>query len=491
MSVATAGREFHVFTVGWEVPLIRTLTVPIAQRTGIRFTHGLVGDARRVMAERRAHPDIAFVALSKAGHEPLPEPDHALLASLESPGVPTIRVMVQGDRVLRYRSDRESLGYATLLARHLRQRFEEYRPDVVLASFDSLHASLSLAVAKSLGIPWVALAFTVIPGDLTGFCRSVTPDTLVPLTRPVDDRLRRQAREVIANVRARRQQIVAYRPPESLRQRIQRLAGYGTNFMRRIVAANDIGFDRFTYPTAAERLGDIARRRINNVMLPRGRMLTAPRQGRFVFFPLQMAPESSIDTWAPTYQNQLALIEQLHLAIPADVEFVVKLHFSDKDNYTRRQLLELMKLPRLRIAHPQASSLAFLQQAELVVAIQGTASLEAALLGKTVLLFGASPYLEFPRTQRARRPDQLSEQIRSMLKLAPPREEEIEAAFATYISRYMPGRINDWSRPISADEIVPLADCFQSLRAYLEVDAHRAGWYDAPPFTSVSESRLS
>src|SRR5262249_41992573 len=150
---------------------------------------------------------------------------------------------------------------------------------------------------------------------------------------------------------------------------------------------------------------------------PTEEMLTAPPNSRFVFFPLQMSPESSIDTWAPFYQDQLALVVQLSLAIPADVEFVVKLHFSDPDNYSRAQLRGLTCLPRLRVIHPDASSHAFLRQAALVVGIQGTARLEAALLGKPVLLFGDSPYQHFPRTERARRPDELHQQIRRMLEL--------------------------------------------------------------------------
>lgn len=482
-------REFHVFSVGWEVGLIRSLTKPVADRTGIRFTHGLVGDARRVDVVKRVHPTIDFVALNTTGGSSLPEPDYALLATLESLGVPTVRVMVQGDRVIRYRSEREALGYATLLARRMRELFQERRPDVVLGSFDSLHASLSLAVAKSLDIPWVAMAFTVIPGDLTGFCRGVTPDSLVPLTRPASESLIREAAEVMANVRAKRQQIVAYRPPESLGQRLRRLASYGTNFARRLASPQDLGFDRYTYPTAAERVGDIVRRGINNLRLPENRMLTAPPKGRFVFFPMQMAPESSIDTWAPAFQNQLALIAQLHLAIPADVEFVVKLHFSDKDNYTRRQLLELLKLPRLHIAHPQASSLAFLQQAALVVTIQGTASIEAALVGKPVLMFGDSPYQHFPRTERAGRADELHAQIARMLQLPVPTDEEIVAAFAEYMSRYMPGRINDWQREIEDSDSAQFAECFNALRAHLEDPVVRDNWYRQPPFVPASLGR--
>ena len=197
-----------------------------------------------------------------------------------------------------------------------------------------------------------------------------------------------------------------------------------------------------------------------------------------------------VDTWAPFYQEQLAFVAQLSLAIPADIAFVVKLHFSDPDNYSRRQLHQLMKLPRLHIAHPSAPGSAFIEEAALVVGIQGTSCLEAALLGKPVLIFGDSPYQHFPRTQRAKRPDEIHQQILRMLELPPPNDAEIEETFAAYMARYMPGRINDWSRSIEPDELIQLANCFRALHSYVEVPANRANWYTEPPFVSRLDERL-
>ena len=484
---AQSARPFHILSIGWELSLIHSLTGPVASSTGIRFTHGLVGDASRLADVRARFPGYEFVALSKSRDEPLPAPDYALLASLEAVGVPTIRSMIQGDRVVRHRSEGEALGYATLLAVRIRNAMLDLQPDLVLGSFDSLHASLSLAVARSLGIPWVAMAFTVIPDNLTGFCKGVTPDTLVPIARRVDDALRRQAEEVMHTMRARRQKVLAFRPPASLRERAQQLLQHARNLVRRMLRPRSLGVDRFTYPTASERLADIVRRSTNQLRLPTNRMLAAPPTGRYVLFPMQMAPESSIDTWAPFYHNQLALIAQLHLAMPANVELVVKLHFSDPDNYTRGEILRLMESPRLRIAHPNAPGRAFVEQAALVVAIQGTASLEAALLGKPVLLFGDSPYQHFPRARRATRPDELYQQIRELLDLPPPDDAEIVQAFASYMARYMPGRINDWTREIEPEMAEQLGGCFGSLRAYLEDPVVRASWYEHPPFTSRRE----
>ena len=480
----TNKKSFHIFTVGWEPSIIKDLATPIGLQTGIRFTHGLVGDSERLSTVQSALPEINFVAISKTKNEALPAPDYKLLTSLESVGVPSIRSMVQGDRVLRNRSSSESFGYATLLARRIGQCLKELQPNVVLGSFDSLHAALSLAVAKSFGIPWVALAFPVIPDNLTGFCKGVTPETLVPILRQNDDNIRLQAEKLFLSVRSNRQKVLAWRSPVSFQEHIKDFFAKGSNFIRRIAKSKKIGMDRFTYPTATERFREIMRRSINTLRLPASRMLSTPPATPFIFFPLQMQPESSIDTWAIFYQDQLALIRQLVLAVPADVKLVVKLHFSDPDNYRRRQLIQLLQIPGLYIAHQNSPGFAFLEKADLVITIQGTASLEAALLGKPVLMFGNSPYLHFPRTERALCPDELQQQIRRMLDFSPASDAAIIDAFAAYMARYMLGRVNDWSKAINKEDLANLAECFRKLQLYVEKPGIQVNWYKTFPFVN-------
>jgi len=472
-----------VFTVGWEPSFANEFLAPIEKKTGIGFVHGLVGDASRIYSAQKLYPELKFIALSKRNRDSLPAPDISLLTSLESVGVPTVRSMIQGDRVLRHCSEDESLGYATLLAGKLKEELEQLRPDAVLASHDSLHSAMSLAVARLLNIPWVALAFPVIPDNLTGFCNALTPNSLVPIIRPVDESLRSEAKALIQSVRAKNQKVVAYHAPVSLVQWIWQYALHVKNLIRRIQAAESLGTDKYTYPTTLERVCDILRRTFNRLRLPIDKMLKSPPDGRYIYYPFHMAPESMLDTWAPYYQDQLAFVAQLSLAIPADTTFVVKLHFSDPDNYSRQQLDKLMSMPRLRVAHPSASGGTFIEKAALVAGVTGTSCLEAALLGKPVLVFGDSPYANFPRSERARRPDGLYKQIRRMLDQPSPTDEEIINAYATYMARYMPGRINDWSRPIEPDELVRYAECFRALIGYLSVPENRENWYSLPPFS--------
>lgn len=481
-----AMQALKCLTIGWEPEFIACLLAPIEQRTGIEFTHGLVGDASRLPHVRRLYPSTRFVSLSKTGSQTLPAPDYELLARLESAGVPTVRCMVRGDRVLRHRTDAEALGYATLIAQRLHAVIDEAQPDFVLGTYDSLHAAVGLAVAKAHRVPWVAMAFPVIPDDLTGFCKGLTPESLVRMGRAVDEQLLARAREIITSVRSRRQRVVAFRAPTTVAQWVRQYLVHGANLLRRERQFGAIGIDRYTFPLRRERLADILRRTFNRIRLPTDRMLRTPPRSRFVYYPFHMAPESMVDTWAPFYQDQLAFVRQLALAIPADTEFVVKLHFSDPDNYSLAELTGLMRATRLSIAHPNAPGNAFIEESALVVGIQGTSCLEAALLGKAVLLFGDSPYLHFPRTERARRPDELHEQIVQILNRPPASDDDIAIAFAAYMARYMPGRVNDWSRPVEDDEMARYCECFMALGKFLQLPVNREEWYLDGPFADAS-----
>ena len=471
--------DFRIFTVGWQPEFAYRLLSPIADRTNIQFRHGIVGDSSRIDAVRIRFPNLDLVSISKRQNDPLPEPDSAFLASLEHKNIPSIRAMIRGDRVLRHRSEREALGYATLLARSLKQQLENSQPNLVLGTYDSIHAGLGLAVARSLKIPWVALAFPVIPDNLTGFSRGLTPDQLVPLVRPITEELRSEARLLINNVRNKQQPVTAYKAPISFIQLINKYWESGCNWINRMRNSEFMGIDQFTYPTALERFTDSTRRLHNRLRLPTGKMLTIPPKGRYIYFPMHMSPEAMLDTWAPAYQDQLGFMTRLSLVVPINIKIVIKLHFSDPDNYTQAELNTMMQIPNVEIAHPSASGNTFLEKASLVIGIQGTSCLEAALMAKSVLIFGNSPYQYFPATQRAGASYELAGQIRRLLNNEPPTDEAIVDAYAAYLAKYMPGRINDWSKPISASHFDRYAECFQALFRYLEDEKSKIDWYDS------------
>ena len=475
-------KSLKCLSVGWDPFLIKDILQNVEKKTDIRFLHALTSDATRLAAVQEQYPELKLISLGKKKFEQLPKPNYTLLGQLESAGVPTVRSMIQGDPYLRSLPERKSLGYATLIAQNLKNVFEKYKPKFVLASNDRLHSAMALAVAKSLNIPFVVLAFPVIPDNLTGFLNALTPNSLVPIVRPVTNAIRQEALSLIQSVRLKRQIVQAYKAPFLWSEYVLKILSHINNLIGRLKSDNLAGLDEYSSPSLQTSAYNIGRRLINRICLPVADMITIPPRKRYAYYPLHMAPESMLDTWAPFYQNQFSFAAQVALAIPSDMEFVVKLHFSDPDNYNRQELKKLMLMPGLRIAHPTSSGRAFLEQAALVVGITGTSCLEAALLGKPVLIFGDSPYQHFPRTERAKRPDELHEQINNLLQKPKPTKPQLINAYSAYLSRYMPGRINDWSKPIKEKEAERLVDCFRALSVFLRKPINIKNWYKQSPF---------
>ena len=274
-------KQFHIFTVGWGVKLINGIYTPL-EAGGLLFTYGLVSEFDAVTtSEDRC--ESRFVRLGLAKNERVPPPDYELLASLECVGVPSIRTMILGDRVLRNRPESEALGYVTFLAQRLRCALLRHKPDLVLGSFDQAHAMLGLAVAKSIGIPWVAMSFSVIPENLVGFCRRLTPNSLIAdLGRPVDSCIRREAKEVMEHFRSKEMKVFTFRPATTLAERLMHMGVYSRNLARRFLLPTD--YNKFVFPTVRERISDIVRRNFNALTNSENLFLRSPGLSDTCFF---------------------------------------------------------------------------------------------------------------------------------------------------------------------------------------------------------------
>lgn len=477
--MGTASSErFHVVTVGWEARLIEGILDRVEARGQTRFTHLVMSPRDRGTKPRPV--GAAPMLLLKDKRMVLPPADPELLASLEATGVPTIHNMIMGDRVVRHLAYEEALRYATLLAVRLRESFEQLRPSAVLGSFDSLHAGMALAVARCDGIPWFAMQFTPFPPGLSSFCTSSTPDTVVPVRRMPLDQVQALAEEVLTEFEQRRLVVPAYLSANNLLMVVRRLpkhVGTAAAALRRVLGGE---FDRFTEYSVWKLSREYVRKRKNLVRLPHDWFLGEPPARPYVFIGLHMQPESTVDVWAPFYADQAHVIETLARAVPPTHRILVKLHKSDADNYSRAYLDRLRRIPAVELVSPFANTRAFIDRAALVAAIQGTIGLEAGLVGKPVIMFGDSPFLDLPSIVRAREPTELQAQIRGLLTATPPSRAAIMEGLVAYLGRYSPGCFFDWEVLPTEEQITELAAQFAALHHYVAAQAPR------PPLRHVS-----
>jgi hypothetical protein len=115
---------------------------------------------------------------------------------------------------------------------------------------------------------------------------------------------------------------------------------------------------------------------------------------KIVFFPLQVEPESSLQTLAPYFTDQLAIARELALSLPADAVLAVKEHIWQLGRRTRGFYETLRGMPNVVLLAPDIRGTDVIRRSDLICAISGSAAHEAAVLGKPVIYFQAgSPLL--------------------------------------------------------------------------------------------------
>jgi len=461
---------FHVVTVGWVRTLIEGLWAGIAARSQARFSH--VVHPAVSAADWTGARDAGIRFFREAAWQGMPAADPALLASLEREGVPTIHNMILGDRVVSRLSYDDARRYAAFVAARLLALFGEMRPSVVVGGFDSLHGGLALAVSRRLGIPWRALHFSVLPAGLACFCDGMNPAARVTMAPRPREELLALARSTLAEFEHRRLRAAAYiAPARSPSLALAMLPLRAGSLMRILRRSREKDFVRFTDPAARydamAALHSFRRRSRANRALNEVETLATPPADPFVLYCLHLQPESSIDVWAPFFSNQMWVIELLSRSIPASHRLLVKIHKSDVSNHDRAALERMRALPGVELVRPFAESRDFVEKADLVVAVQGTIGLEAALLGKPVIMLGESPVAVFPTAVHAGALAELPGLVRSQIALARPSREQVEEAFADYLAPFMQAGTNHWDTPKTDAELEGFARMFDVLREHL------------------------
>ncbi len=107
----------------------------------------------------------------------------------------------------------------------------------------------------------------------------------------------------------------------------------------------------------------------------------------FVYYPLQKEPEAAIMQAAPECLSQHATILSLARDLPAGVLLAIKENTSAIGRRTASFYGQIAALKNVVMLHLDTSSIEAIKRAAATVTIAGTASMEAAILGKPALTF--------------------------------------------------------------------------------------------------------
>lgn len=448
-SPSTSSAGPHILTVGSSSRLVRNLWDRIAARGGLRIAHLVHPTYDRASWDESVTSNRVYFVREDMRIS-MPTPDRQLLESLERGDVPSIHNMIMSDRVVSKLPYEDALAYATLLTRRFSTLFRQIDPAVIIGGFDALHGSLALAVARQIGIPWYALSFSTIPIGEVSFCANLCPASVVVLEPHRREALKGRARELLRDFEEGRMRAPAYMPPNLLKPSV--ILGQLPTHLRSVLhvasrrrAAPYRRYTDYRNSYSFDGLVREALRLRGNLWQLRGRaLLEHPPDGPYALFGLHMQPESTIDVFAHFFSNQLHVIELMSRSLPPTHSLLVKLHKSDLPNYSGDFIARLRRFPGVRVVAAQADSLEFIRKAALVFAIQGTMGLEAALLGKPVIMFGDSPVRAFPSVSTIGKTIDLPELVRAKLAEPPPDHAAIVEALATFLTPFYPASYNDW-----------------------------------------------
>jgi hypothetical protein len=464
----------HVLTVGWSPQLIETLCNRIAANSNHSFSHLLHPACdRETYGQSLGGSNIHWFFDSKRPH--IPPADRELLASLEQQNVPTIHNMLLGDPIVSKLPYEEGLAYASSLAKRVMAVAQQVQPSLIIGDFDRVHGSMTLAVARNLNIPWYALRFSVLPPGLAGFCQDLSPASTIALRGLSADRLRELAESALRDFEAEKIKAHAPRTPNFLdpayivrRAPSQLRALFGTCHRGWTRGYNKYTDAKIKYSVVAM-LKESLRFRRNAMQLPKTKMITRVPADPFVFFGLHFQPEASIDVCAHFYSNQVRVVELISRSLPPTYKLLVKLHKSAAAHYSRSQLEEFTRFPGVELVSPDANTREFIERATVVFSIQGTIGLEAALLGKPVVMFADSPTKIFPNVSTIGRLTEFPDLVRRKLTERSLEHAEIVEAFMAYLAPFCRASLNDWTKRPTDAEIGGYVELFNLLGAYLQV----------------------
>lgn len=184
------------------------------------------------------------------------------------------------------------------------------------------------------------------------------------------------------------------------------------------------------------------------------RYLTDSPSGRpYVFYPLHYEPEATTLVHGSYFEDQLTVVKNLARSLPAGWDLVVKEHFYMRGQRRLSFYRELRSVPNLVLLPFSAPTNELILGAEVVSVISSTAGLEAALIGKPVLMFGEYPWAYAPSVHRAEALARLPEQVRELAaNPLGPDHPDVLAFGASWDrslppARYFKTRAYDWTEP--------------------------------------------
>lgn len=433
--------------------------------------------------------DVSRYGNQWSGSSPAKSADIERLQVLESGGSLRINDILMMDPLLVRRPRDHALRYLATCERLIRDFIVSNDIRCVTAEQTWALELLVGQVCLGVGIPHMMPHTIRIPDSRFGFFVGHRETDLLPIREPtVEDRT--QAKAFLVEFRQRR-------PSPTYMAIDRRVLKPEFNRFRALTRhVLDLAGDPFdeTSRRPVDLIVDHSRQMLRGARNRKTSFFEAPldKPARpYVFFPLHLQPEASIDIKGSPFTAQIEIVRAMARTLPVTHDLYVKEHSVALKTRQPEFYRELIRIPGVRLITPFVDGLRLISGAEIVVSITGTAAYEAALFGKPALTIAP---IFFDRIVTRSGFDPFRESIATLLEtpngLAPRSELELTEFLARLIANSFPGVVGDafWQPgSMSAANLDTVAQGFRSALGRLENSTRSLDGSGAKPNTEESD----
>lgn len=437
----------RVVTIGWDCRIIKEIFTDIEKKTNLKFSHFVYSKDYNLLKDNNFSEiyEAPFKIKKTISYDSL-----KFLKELEAGTNITINNIINSDRVLKHRKFSQAKIYVSDLSEKIYDVFKLLKPLYVLGSWDGAIQGVGMLVARKLNIPFVTTKFSVIPAKHMTFCTYPNNNDELPFTLNNYEEVYEKAVKSRNNWINGFVDVPAYVSSKTIFDVLKKTPIHLIEVVNRFKNNYKYGKNNFVYYEFFEYVNIFLRKKKNIFLMNKSLFIDQVPKENYIFYGLHMQPESTIDVMAPFYSNQIEIVRHISRAAPIDHKILIKIHISDSDNYSNKELKKFLDIPNVFLVSPFVGSKEFIVNAKLLISIQGTIALEGSLLGKPVIVFGDSAYLKFDSVKKIKSIEDLPLLVEKQLKKKKNSDEQILSDYTRLLMNYLPSCDDDWRITLQA-----------------------------------------
>ncbi|MCD8554789.1 hypothetical protein [Seleniivibrio sp.] len=311
--------------------------------------------------------------------------DADALCAMEKFSRVTAAHMIMSDRLLSKKRVKGAYGYLCGVFKSVSKFITDNKIDIVFSEATWAYELAACSACEYAGAKFIVPHSVRIPEGRFGFFSGIFQDKLIRLNR-AEKSLPVPAEFSVPQV-----------PFQYKLFSNRNFYGFFRHLGRFLNKTAKDETEQSVFGLTAERV----KRAVNIKMSGFDAMQTMP-EADFVYMPLHVSPEASLDILGGFWQNQLELVRSVARSLPHGMVVAVREHPAGLGCRHFSFFRETAKLPNVVNISPYADGMELIKNAKAVVSVSGTACYEAAFVGVGSVVFSDVFFCDLPTVFRCR-----------------------------------------------------------------------------------------